>query len=323
LDHQEPPVSHRFVSKKKKKKKKPQKANSSISIHLLISSSFPSFSCLAQFYVSAELKTMVKRTKGVFTEATRQTWFDIFEYYGTHYCATIELGGEVHMETQIDSKRLRTEDISYVKRGLTIKLGSLATPNSAAASTPSATEDPAAKNMVPNNLEIPTSTDPTPVPENGGKRGVSAIKMSAEDTSPSAGPAGVPNIPWGVSFSIVRESYRKMLDDNFQESTKTTIELIGGHQNNMQPDQWREWVPTIIEIPEVLEKKLRPISELLDQHPELPNNQNLVSVWNEALAAYKQWWITDGLRQAEQGGDGGWRKRTLRSPLEKYNDNNL
>lgn len=263
---------------------------------------------IASMALSAELKTMMRRTRGVFDASTRQTWFNIFEYYGTHYPSVIELGGVVHMETMIDGQRLRNVEISYVKRGLTVKLGSLATPNSDAPSTPSAPNDPS-QGMTP-NLEIPTQVGENPEGGGGGRR---TIKQKRDGGDGSGGPASVPGIPWGLSFSTVRESYKKMVDDNFRESTKETIELIGGHQNNMRPEQWRDWVPTIIEIPEVVGKKLRPIEELLQDNPDVPNSANIAQVWQTALAEYRQWWMTEGIKQGE---NPSWKKRTLRSPVD-------
>jgi hypothetical protein len=292
---------------------------------------------ICQFYLSAEMKTMMRRTGGVFNPAdarNRQTWHNIFEYYGTHYANTIELGGEVHMETQIDSARLRTEDITYMKRGLTIALGASATPNTNAPSTPTAPANPA------------NQATPDTAPESGGDGeatrravvGQGAHKARAVADG-EGGPSTISGINWGVSFSIVRETYRKMLDDNFKESTRETISLVGGHQNNMRPDQWRDWVPTIIQIPEVLNKRLTSIVELLVDNPDVPNSEGIRAHWESALDDYRQWWITEGrqvrischfvpyfgiltcdrvfcsLQQAESGGDI-WKKRTLRNPLE-------
>eukprot|EP01122_Echinamoeba_exundans_P005743 TRINITY_DN158_c0_g1_i1.p2 TRINITY_DN158_c0_g1~~TRINITY_DN158_c0_g1_i1.p2 ORF type:complete len:332 (-),score=75.09 TRINITY_DN158_c0_g1_i1:2516-3478(-) len=269
---------------------------------------------ICQFYLSAEMKTMMRRTGGVFNPAdarNRQTWHNIFEYYGTHYANTIELGGEVHMETQIDSHRLRTEDITYMKRGLTIALGASSTPNSNAPSTPNAPANPA------------NQATPDTAPESGGdseatRRAVvgQSVHKARAVAEGEGGPATIPGINWGVSFSIVRETYRKMLDDNFRESTRETISLVGGHQNNMRPDQWREWVPTIIQIPEVLNKRLTSIVELLVDNPDVPNSENIRSHWENALEDYRQWWITEGRQQAESGGDI-WKKRTLRNPLQE------
>lgn len=270
---------------------------------------------IASMYLSAELKTMMRRTGGVFNAAdarNRQTWHNIFEYYGTHYPNTMELGGEVHMETQIDSRRLRTEDITYMKRALTIALGASATPNSAAPSTPEATANPS--NGVSTDQEAPVN--------DGGRRAVAndaEIRVRSShvkrDSPTTSGPASIPGINWGVSFSIVRESYRKMLDDNFKESTKESISLVGGQQDNMRPEQWRDWVPTIIEIPEVMNKRLTPIVQLLVDNPDVPKSETIASHWEAALEDYRQWWFTDGRREAEEGGIG-WRKRTLRNPVD-------
>lgn len=232
---------------------------------------------------------LLDRTGWVFNpndETNRKRWFTIFEYWGTHYASIMDLGGTVDMETRIDTTRLRTEDITYIKKQITIALGASTTPDNNAPATPTAAQDPTL-NLVP-DVRIPVFTIPNPdinggfPPEFGpGKR--NASKRATQDS----GPLSIGGINWGVSFSSVKEQYTKMLSDEFKSAAQYSIHLVGGEHYDAQPDQWREWVPSIHMSPEVISKRLTPIEELFEDPAK-------IAAWRAAKDAYTQWWVSTG-----------------------------
>lgn len=223
--------------------------------------------------VSDELKRMLSFTKGVFNETTKRTWFNIFQYYGTHYMPYYVLGGKVHMETQIDTTFTRRKDIEYIRTQIGFKFGADTLPDSNRDATEYSPLDPAIG--VDNNKNLPIYIGDDPVPEPEPTPVYDGYE--AEEYPPG--------VSWiGFSFSKVKEQYNRLIDEEFRQAATTSIDLWGGDQHNLAPENWREWVPSIIKVPEVIEKKLRPIHELL-------HDDRLEQVWQQAEAAYKKWWI--------------------------------
>jgi hypothetical protein len=220
---------------------------------------------------------LLDRTGWVFNEETKKRWFTIFEYWGTHYATILDLGGFVEMESRIDTQRLRTEDITYIKKQITIALGASTTPDNNAPATPTAAQDPTLA-LVP-DVAIPVFTIPNPDISGGGggKRAEAAVQ--------DAGPLSIAGINWGVSFSSVKEQYNKMLSDEFKSAASTSIHLVGGEHYDTNPDQWRDWVPSIHLMPEVISKRLSPIYELFEEPGK-------IAVWKQAVAAYADWWVS-------------------------------
>lgn len=220
--------------------------------------------------ISDELKKMISITGGVFNETTQRTWFNIFEYYGMYYMPYYVLGGKVHMETMVDTKYTKRKDIEYIRQQIGFKFGADTVPNTEDPATEYSPLDPAIG--VDNNKGIPifVGDDPVDPPQEEGK------DVIAYDYPPG--------VNWGFSFSKVKEQYNRLIDEDFRQSSNTTIDLIGGEQHNLSPEYWRDWVPSIIQIPEVVEKKLRPIHELL-------HDPQLVATWKQAEEAYKVWWV--------------------------------
>lgn len=65
--------------------------------------------------IDDDLERMFKYVNYTFNSDTRDAWFDIFSYWGSHYISEFELGGWVEMESHINTKRLRTVNIDYIK----------------------------------------------------------------------------------------------------------------------------------------------------------------------------------------------------------------
>jgi len=228
-----------------------------------------------------DFRTMLDYTNGVFNADTKDTWYDIFDYFGSHYVAGFELGGMVESETKIHYDRLKNLDIDYLRTELSFSFGQVTTPVKLDIpfSVGSIT-DPA--NGATPNMDIPitnpgfdlsqyTEEDDT---ESNPDRGDSGAPTSAGFG------AGLAQIPFGFSFYQAKLHYERKLDDQFKGSTDIKTYCSPACPN---PQDWRDWVPTIIQNPQAITKVLEPITKVI-------KDNNIKAVFNQAFEAYKADW---------------------------------
>jgi len=225
-----------------------------------------------------DLEKMLAITGGVFNADTQDYWFDIFSYWGTYYIAEYELGGWVEMEAHIDSKRLRTNNIDYIKTQMSFSFGQQTTPSGDAAFTSGSLLDPS-KSVI-ENVPVPIIDPEAPGTAFTQAASQSTAEVATEDkTARRERRQGTPfGIPFGFSFSRAKEEYTKRLDDTFKSNSDVHTRCVPSCPN---PTNWREdWIPNILKSPQVVEKKLEPITKLMLSRPAL------VATWNQAYASY-------------------------------------
>lgn len=131
-----------------------------------------------------------------------------------------------------------------------------------------------------------------PIDTTGSPSVSKSTKLSVFD-DPGTGSNLPGGINWvGFTFNQVREKYSKLVDDQFNSNSHVTTTLIGGDSLNINPENWRQWVPTIVQFPEVIKKQLLPLWMLFE-------DQNIQNQWKTAQDAYEKWWIDNKIYEKD------------------------
>jgi len=234
------------------------------------------------------LEKMLTFTGGIYNAETQDYWFDIFSYWGTYYVDTYTLGGWVEMEAHIDSKRLKTLNIDYIKTQMSFSFGQQTTPTSDAQFTSGSMLDPS-KSMIP-NTPVPIIDPEAPT---GAKSDLELEEVEEVEQPQRRERRQTPfGIPFGFSFSRAKEEYKKRLDDEFKSNTDITTRCVPSCPD---PSNWRDgWIPNILKSPQVVEKKLSPITKIMSGRPAL------VATWNAAYAAYERAYAAGQIRMVNR-----------------------
>ncbi len=86
------------------------------------------------------------------------------------------------------------------------------------------------------------------------------------DTKRDAGGGG---ISFGFSFNQMREDLRRQLQIRYTENSSVNTRLLGGNPALYEPDQWRDWVATIVNNPTIVTYTLGSIADLIQDNPTL------------------------------------------------------
>jgi len=218
---------------------------------------FPPF-LLKQSYACREFLRRLPR----YTEATKAQFFQFFDYFGTHYVFQAQLGGTVRREELADIRNFTRLDEDYVKTQFGISFNYGTTPKSDAPATNTPTTD-RTQGVTP-NTPLPTRTTATPA---AGKR---STKIDINDGNVRGAKRDVAQgISFGFSFNQMREDLKRQLQIRYSENSAETTRLLGGNPALYEPDQWRDWVGTIVGNPTIVTYTLGPISDLIQDNPTL------------------------------------------------------
>jgi hypothetical protein len=205
---------------------------------------FPPF-LLSKSYVFQQFLQRLPR----YSKATQAQWFQMFDYFGTHYVREAQLGGSVRREEVAYVRNFTRLDENYIKKQFSISFNYGTTPASPAPATNTPTNDPTAN--VPTNTELPTNTEANPNAK--GKR----VQRSVAD-------GGTTGIGFGFSFNKMREDLRRQLQIRYTSKSSVQTRLLGGNPTLFEPDQWRDWVQTIVKNPTIISYKLGSIADLIE-----------------------------------------------------------
>jgi hypothetical protein len=183
-----------------------------------------------------------------YSKATKAQWFQLFDYFGTHYVREAQLGGSIRREEIAYVRNFTRLDENYIKKQFSISFNYGTTPASPAPATNTPTNNPTANVTTGTELPMNTVANPNAL----GKR---HQHRSTED-------AGT-GISFGFSFNKMREDLRRQLQIRYTSKSSVQTRLIGGNPTLFEPDQWRDWVQTIVKNPTIITYQLGSILDLI------------------------------------------------------------
>ena len=222
---------------------------------------FPPF-LLKQSYACREFLRRLPRYSG----ATQAQYFQFFDYFGTHYVMQAQLGGTIRREELADIRNFTKLDEDYVKTQFGISFNLNTTPKSDKPATSTPTNDQTT-GVTPST---PIQTRTTANPAAKGKR--SKIDINDGNVRDVKRDAGGGGISFGFSFNQMREDLKRQLQIRYSENSSDNTRLLGGNPALYEPDQWRDWVQTVVRNPTIVTYTLASIAELVQDNADLQND---------------------------------------------------
>lgn len=94
-----------------------------------------------------------------------------------------------------------------------------------------------------------------------GKRAKIAINNEAKRATEQ--------ISFGFSFNQMKEDLKRQLQIRYSENSSEVTRLLGGNPALYEPDQWRDWVQTIVGNPTIVTYTLASIADLIQDNPTM------------------------------------------------------
>jgi hypothetical protein len=199
--------------------------------------------------LSRNAKTMLSKVPR-FSEATKAQWFEFFDYFGTHYVKFAQFGGTVRREELANIAEFTRFDEDYVKKQFGISFSFGTTPASTAPWTPGPVNDPTVG--VTQGWQIPTRVAVTPA---SGKRSAEKENRRTREKRDAE--------QFSFSFYQMREDLQRQLEIRYTESRDVSTRLIGGNPTQYSPENWRDWVESIVDNPVMITYTFGSIADLI------------------------------------------------------------